>query len=130
MVICLGRGANLHVAQLIPPPLTISCYSKSRLVLPFWYQLTRIVVDKEPLNGSIQQKDQRQTAGMRCTVTEGSYVSVGQSEKQTVKYVKNSELKRICYKEPLRGNSDWSHMQDGGQQEVKDTDVRNCRRNE
>jgi len=27
-------------------------------------------------------------------------------EKQTVKYVKNSELKRICYKEPFRGNSD------------------------
>jgi len=24
----------------------------------------------------------------------------------------------------------WPHMQDGGQQEVKDTDVRNCRRNE
>ena len=43
---------------------------------------------------------------LRCTVTEGSYVSVGQSKKQTVKYVKNSELKRICYKEPFRGNSD------------------------
>jgi len=33
---------------------------------------------------------------LRCTVTEGSYVSVGQSKKQTVKYVKNSELKRTC----------------------------------
>jgi len=43
---------------------------------------------------------------MRCTVTEGSYTSVGQSEKQTMKYVTNSELKRICYKEPFRGNSD------------------------
>jgi len=36
MVICLGRGADLHMAQLIPLPLTISCSSKSRLVLPFW----------------------------------------------------------------------------------------------
>jgi len=27
MVICLGRGANLHMAQLMPLPLTISCSS-------------------------------------------------------------------------------------------------------
>jgi len=26
---------------------------KSRLVLPFWYQLTRVVPDKEPLNGCV-----------------------------------------------------------------------------
>jgi len=32
MVICLGRGADLHMAELIPLPLTISCSSKSRLV--------------------------------------------------------------------------------------------------
>jgi len=28
----------LHMAQLLPLPLTISCSSKSRLVLPFLYQ--------------------------------------------------------------------------------------------
>jgi len=32
VVICLGRGADLHMAQLMPLPLTISCSSKSRLV--------------------------------------------------------------------------------------------------
>jgi len=32
MVICLERGADLHIAQLIPLLLTISCSSKSRLV--------------------------------------------------------------------------------------------------
>jgi len=32
MVICLERGAVLHIAQLIPLLLTISCSSKSRLV--------------------------------------------------------------------------------------------------
>jgi len=37
MVICLERGADLHVAQLMPLPLTISCSSKSRLVLPEWF---------------------------------------------------------------------------------------------
>jgi len=43
VVICLGRGADLHMAQLMPLPLTVSCSSKSRLVLPFWYRLTRVV---------------------------------------------------------------------------------------
>jgi len=33
-------------AQLMPLPLTISCSSRSRLVLPFWYRLTRVVPDK------------------------------------------------------------------------------------
>ena len=30
----------------MPLPLTVSCFSKSRLVLPIWYRLTRVVVDK------------------------------------------------------------------------------------
>ena len=47
---CLGWGADLHIAQPMPLPLTISCSSKSRLVLtflvlPFWYLLTRVVPD-------------------------------------------------------------------------------------
>jgi len=51
MVICLGWGADLHMAQQMPLPLTISCSSKSRLVLPFWflpfcYLLTWVVPDK------------------------------------------------------------------------------------
>ena len=43
MVIRLGQGPDL--------PLTISCFSKSRLVLPFWYRLIQGVPDKGPLNG-------------------------------------------------------------------------------
>ena len=31
---CLGRGADLHMVQLMSLPLTISCSSKSRSVLP------------------------------------------------------------------------------------------------
>jgi len=46
MVMCLGQGAGLHKAQMMPLPLTISCSSKSRLVLPFWCRLTRVVPDK------------------------------------------------------------------------------------
>ena len=47
VVICLERGADLHMAQLMPLPLTVSCF---RLVLPFWYRLTRVVLEKGPLN--------------------------------------------------------------------------------
>jgi len=39
MVMCLGQGADLHMAKLMPPPLTVSCCSKSRLVLPSWFYL-------------------------------------------------------------------------------------------
>ena len=28
MVICLQRGADLHMAQLMPLPLTVSCFSE------------------------------------------------------------------------------------------------------
>ena len=28
IVICLGRGADFHTAQLMPLPLTVSCFSK------------------------------------------------------------------------------------------------------
>ena len=28
MVVCLDRGADLHMAQLMPLPLTVSCFSK------------------------------------------------------------------------------------------------------
>jgi len=39
MVMCLGQGADLHMALPMPVPLTISCSSKSRLVLPSWFYL-------------------------------------------------------------------------------------------
>jgi len=53
MVICLEWGADLYVVQLIPLPLTVPCFSKSRLILPFWYQLAWVVADKGLLKGII-----------------------------------------------------------------------------
>jgi len=50
VVICLERGADLHMARLMPLPLTVSCFSKIQICLPFWYRLTRVVPDKWPLN--------------------------------------------------------------------------------
>jgi len=43
----------LHTAQLMPLPLTVSCFSKIQIGLPFWYRLTRVVPDKGPLNGCV-----------------------------------------------------------------------------
>ena len=31
MVICLERGADLHMAQLMPLPLSVSCFSKIQI---------------------------------------------------------------------------------------------------
>jgi len=31
MVICLERDADLHMAQLMPPPLTVSCFNKIQI---------------------------------------------------------------------------------------------------
>ena len=35
MVTCLERGADLHMAQLMPLPLTVSCFSKIQIGLTF-----------------------------------------------------------------------------------------------
>jgi len=35
MVICLERGADLHMAQLMPQPLTVSCFSKIQIGFAF-----------------------------------------------------------------------------------------------
>jgi len=42
VVICLERDADLHTAQLMPLPLTVSCFSKIQFGFTFWYQLTRV----------------------------------------------------------------------------------------
>jgi len=53
MVICLEQSADLHMAQLMPLPLTVSCFSKIQIGFTFLipdYRLTRVVLDKGPLN--------------------------------------------------------------------------------
>jgi len=51
VVICLEQGAGcLHMVQLMPlhPRTPSSLVSfKSRVVLPFWYQLTHVVLEKD-----------------------------------------------------------------------------------
>jgi len=52
--ICLERDADLHTAQLMPSlPLTVSCFSKIQIGLPFLYRFSRVVPEKGPLNGGM-----------------------------------------------------------------------------
>jgi len=35
MVVCLERGVDLHTAELMPLPLTVSCFSKIQIGFTF-----------------------------------------------------------------------------------------------
>ena len=51
MVICLERGADLHIAQLMPLPLTVSCFSKIQIGFTFLVLAYLSSPGKGPLNG-------------------------------------------------------------------------------
>ena len=54
MVICLELDADLHMAQLMPLPLTVSCCSKIQIGFTFLVLAhlgSWVVLDKGPLNG-------------------------------------------------------------------------------
>jgi len=53
MVICLERGADLHMAQLTPLPLTVSCFSKIQIGFTFLVPAHPVVPVKGPLNGCV-----------------------------------------------------------------------------
>jgi len=51
VVICLERGADLHMTHLMPLPPTVSCSSKIQIGFTFLVWLTWVVLDKGPLSG-------------------------------------------------------------------------------
>jgi len=51
VIVRLERSADMHMAQLMPLPLIVSCFSKIQIGLT--YRLTRVVQDKGPLNGCV-----------------------------------------------------------------------------
>jgi len=54
MVICLEQGADLHMAQLMPPPLTVSCFSKIQIGFTFLVPAyPGSIPEKGPLNGCV-----------------------------------------------------------------------------
>ena len=53
MVICLERGADLHMAQLMPLPLAVSCFSKIQIGFTFLVPAHLGSPGKGPLNGCV-----------------------------------------------------------------------------
>jgi len=53
MVICLERGADLHIAQLMPLPFTVFCFNKIQIGFTFLVPSHLAVLDKGPLNGCV-----------------------------------------------------------------------------
>jgi len=53
MVICLERGADLHMAQLMPLPLTVSCSSKIQIGFTFLLPAHPGSPGQGPLNGCV-----------------------------------------------------------------------------
>ena len=53
MVVCLERGADLHMAQLMPLPLTVSCSSKIQIGFTFLVPAPPLVPEKGPLSGCV-----------------------------------------------------------------------------
>ena len=44
----------MHMTQLMPLPLTVSCFSKIQIgFIPFWYRPSWVVLEKGPLNGRV-----------------------------------------------------------------------------
>ena len=50
MVICLERGADSHMAQLMPLPLTVSCFSEIQIGFTFLVPAHPGSPEKGPLN--------------------------------------------------------------------------------
>jgi len=53
VVICLERGADLHMAQLMPLPLTVSCFSQIQIGFTFLVPAHLSSPEKGPLNGCV-----------------------------------------------------------------------------
>ena len=53
MAICLERDADLHMAQLMPLPLTVFCFSKIQIGFTFLVPAYPGSPGKAPLNGCV-----------------------------------------------------------------------------
>jgi len=53
VVICLERGTDLYMAQLMPLPLTVSCFSKIQIGFTFLVPAHLGSPGKGPLNGCV-----------------------------------------------------------------------------
>ena len=88
---CLERGADLHMAQLMPLPLTFSCFCKIHIRFTFWYRLTRVVQNKGPLSGCVCVISHN-----HCGVCMGVALDGGWSLISTVASLSIGEPRSLC----------------------------------
>ena len=74
MVICLERDADLHMAQLMPVPLTVPCFSKIQIGFTF-------LVPAHP--GSPGQRDVKRVCVCACLRPAMEYISTDLSVDST-----------------------------------------------
>jgi len=74
MAICLERGADLHMAQLMPLPLTVSCFSKIQIGFTFLVPARPGSPEKGPLNVCVCVCHGTQTTRYRSTTEENSSI--------------------------------------------------------
>ena len=88
MVICLERGADLHMAQLMPLPLTISCFSKIKIGFTFLVPAHTGSPQKGSLNGCVCLGWPRSPKSKRMDSWNGFYMTkfIHQKVVQVQKY--------------------------------------------
>ena len=77
--VCLERGADLHVAQLMPLPLTVSCFSKIQIGFSFLVPAHLGSPGKGPLNGCDDDDD-----CYRCKQPESTKSAVSDANQKTL----------------------------------------------
>jgi len=70
VVICLGRGADLHMAQLMPLPLTVSCFSQIQIGFTF------LVLAHPGSPGQRAAKRVCVTMAVNCTIRANSAILI------------------------------------------------------
>ena len=73
MVICLERDADLHMAQLMPLPLIVSCFSKIQIGFTFLVLAHLGSPGKRPLNGCVCEAVEKYYQLSGLTTTQGRY---------------------------------------------------------
>jgi len=75
VVVCLERGADLHMVQLMPLPLTVSCFSKIQIGFTFLVTAYQGSPGKGPLNGCVCQLPMQYT-GRKTIVASKSWAEL------------------------------------------------------
>ena len=90
VVIRLELGTDLHMAQLMPLPLTVSCFSKIQIGSTFLLPAHPVVPEKGPLNGCV-------CVCKRVRVSSSFYYSiVGSDSKLIIVTVSNNQVRNNC----------------------------------